>query len=114
MHYHYNIIVKQELLATATNLIITPPRTLCIYFLPKINKPNNPGQPIVSACSYPTKLMAPIAVFFFFKDSQHALQIFCDFNFLGKDKLIFTMDISSLITPAVIPNGEGLLALKHF
>ena len=46
------------------------------------------------------------------KDSQHALQIFRDFNFLGEDKLIFTMDITSLYT--VIPNGEGLLALKHF
>ena len=29
------------------------------------------------------------------KDSQHALQIFRDFNFLGEDKLIFTMDITS-------------------
>ena len=49
---------------------------------------------------------------FYVKDSQHALQIFRDFNFLGEDKLIFTMDITSLYT--VIPNGEGLLALKHF
>ena len=32
------------------------------------------------------------------KDSQHALQIFRDFNFLGKGKLIFTMDITSLYT----------------
>ena len=46
------------------------------------------------------------------KDTQHALQIFRDFNFLGEDKLIFTMDITSLYT--VIPNGEGLLALKQF
>ena len=30
----------------------------------------------------------------------------------GKDLIIFTMDITSLYT--VIPNGEGLLALKHF
>ena len=36
------------------------------------------------------------------KDSQHALQIFRDFNFLGEDKLISTMDITSLYT--VIPN----------
>ena len=49
-----DLIVKQELPATATNLIITTPRTSCIYFLPKINtqkfthKPNNPGRPIVS------------------------------------------------------------------
>ena len=50
------------------NLIITTPTTSCIYFLPKIHKPNNPGRPIVSACSCPTdlisryldKIMAPI------------------------------------------------------
>ena len=104
------------------NLIITTPRTSCIYFLPKIHKPNNPGRPIVSACSCPTalissyldKIMAPIvrSLPSYVKDSQHALQIFRDFNFLGEDKLIFTMDITSLYT--VIPNGEGLLALKHF
>jgi len=35
-----------------------------------------------------------------------------DFNFLGEDKLIFPIDIISLY--AVISNGEGLLALKHF
>ena len=118
------VIVKQEFPATATNLIMTTPRTSCIYFLPKIHKPNNPGRPIVSACSCPTelissyldKIMAPIVRSLpsyqsYVKDSQHALQIFRDFNFLGEDKLIFTMDITSLYT--VIPNGEGLLALKH-
>ena len=117
-----DLIVKQELPATATNLVIKTPRTSCIYFLPKIHKPNNPGQPIVSACSCPTelissyldKIMAPIvrSLPSYVKDSQHALQILRDFNFLGEDKLIFTMDITSLYT--VIPNCEGLLALKHF
>ena len=116
------LVVKQELPATATNLIITTPRTSCIYFLPKIHKPNNPGRPIVSACSCPTelissyldKIMAPIvrSLPSYVKDTQHALHFFRDFNFLGEDKLIFTMDITSLYT--VIPNGEGLLALKHF
>ena len=52
-----NLIVKQELPATASNLIITTPRTSCIYFLPKIHKPNNLGRPIVSACSCPTELI---------------------------------------------------------
>ena len=118
----YWLIVKQELSATATNLIITTPRTSCIYFLPKIHKPNNPGRPIVSACSCPTelissyldKIMAPIVKSLpsYIKDSEHALEIFRDFNFLGQDKLIFTMDISSLYT--VIPNSEGLVALKYF
>ena len=58
--------------------------------------------------------MAPIVKSLpsYIKDSQHALEIFRGFNFLGQDKLIFTMDISSLYT--VIPNSEGLLALKYF
>ena len=119
-----DLIVKQELPATATNLIITTSRTSCIYSLPKIHKPNNPGRPIVSACSCPTelissysyldKIMTPIVKSLpsYIKDSQHALQMFRDFNFLGENKLIFTMDVTSLYT--VIPNGEGLLALKHF
>ena len=32
----------------------------------------------------------------YIKDSQHALEIVRDFNFLGQDKLLFTMDITSL------------------
>ena len=48
----------------------------------------------------------------YIKDSAHALKIFRDFNFSGQDKLIFTMDITSLYT--VIPNSEDLRALKHF
>ena len=101
-----NLIVNQELPDTATNLIINTPRTSCIYFLPKIHKPNNPDRPIVSACSCPTKLissyldkiMTPIVKSLpsYIKDSTHALQMFHDFNFSGQDKLIFTMDITSL------------------
>ena len=48
----------------------------------------------------------------YIKDSHYALEIFRDFNFLREDKLIFTMEISSLYT--VIPNSEGLLVLKYF
>ena len=48
----------------------------------------------------------------YIKDSRHALEMFRDFNFLGEDKLLFTMDISSLYT--VNANSEGLLALKYF
>ncbi|CAH3162959.1 unnamed protein product [Pocillopora meandrina] len=58
--------------------------------------------------------MAPIVKTLpsYIKDSQHALEIFRDFSFLDQNKLIFTMDITSLYT--VIPNDEGLRALKHF
>ena len=38
--------------------------------------------------------------------------MFRDFNFLGQNKFIFTTDITSLYT--VIPNDEGLRALKNF
>ena len=52
--------------------------------------------------------MAPIvrSLPSYIKDSQHALQIFRDFNFLAKTNL-FSLWI-------IIPNGKGLLALEHF
>ena len=50
------LLTKQELPVTAKNLIFTTPRTSCIYFKPKIYKSDNPGHPIVSACSCPTEL----------------------------------------------------------
>ena len=54
----YNLIAKQELPATAKTLIITTPRASCIYFLPKIHRPNSPGRPIISACSCPNELIS--------------------------------------------------------
>ena len=48
----------------------------------------------------------------FIIDSNHALEIFRNFNFLGENKIIFTMDITSLYT--LIPNNEGLQAIKYF
>ena len=48
----------------------------------------------------------------YIKDTNHALEIFRDFNFSRENKLIFTMDITSLYT--VIPNNEGLQALRFF
>ena len=109
------LITKQELPITTQNLIITTPRTSCIYFKPKIHKPNNPGHPIVSACSCPTelilsyldKVMTPIVKSLpsHIKDSNHALEIFCTFNFSGENKIIFTMEITSLYT--VIPNKHS-------
>ena len=49
---------------------------------------------------------------FYIKDSQHALWIFRDFNFLGRNKLIFIVDVTSLYI--FIPKDGGLRTLKHF
>ena len=54
----HDLIFKQELPATAQNLIINTPRTSVINFKPKIHKPDNPGRPIVSAYSCPTELIS--------------------------------------------------------
>ena len=58
--------------------------------------------------------MAPIVKTLpsYIEDSQHALETFRAFNFLGQNKLICTMDIISLFT--VILNDEGLRALNYF
>ena len=115
-------ISKQELPATAQNLIITTPTTSVFYFKPKIHKPNNPGRSNVSAYSCPTELilqyldqiMSPFVKLLpsYIKDTNHALKTFHNFNFPGQNKLIFTMDIPLSYT--VIPNHEGLLACKYF
>ena len=115
-------MTKQELPVTAQNLIITTPRPSYIYLKPKIHKPNNPGRPIFSACSCPTELISSYldkvmttivkSLPSYIKDSNHAFEIFRNFNFSGENKIIFTMDITSLYT--VIPNNEGLQALKYF
>ena len=39
----------------AKNLVVTTPHTSRFCLLPKIQKPNNPGRPIVSACNCPTE-----------------------------------------------------------
>ena len=49
---------------------------------------------------------------FYIKDSQHALWIFRDFNFLGRNNLIFIVDVTSLYI--FIPKDGGLRTLKHF
>ena len=56
-----------------------------------------------------TKFMAPIVKTLLSHINTHLN--FRDFNFVGHDKLLYTMDITSLYT--VVPNDEGLLALKH-
>ena len=51
-------IAKEELPQSATNLIVQHPRTSKFYLLPKINKPGNPGRPMISACQCPIELLA--------------------------------------------------------
>ena len=103
-------------------LIVPEPRTSRFYMLPKIHKPLNPGRPIVSACSCPTEnissflhdIFMPIVEHLstYVKDTNHALNIFNNFNFNGSQPKIFTMDISALYTS--IPNNDAILAVKHF
>ncbi len=58
------------------------------------------ARPTERISSYLDKIIVPIlrSLQSYVIDSQQALQFFRDFNFLGEDKLIFTMDIISLYT----------------
>ena len=81
-----------QLPATASNLVITTPRTSRIYFLLRIHKPNNPGRPIVSAYSCHTeltsilldKIVAPVvrSLPSHIKDSRQAFKILRDFKLI--------------------------------
>ena len=115
-------IGKEHLPDNADKLFSNHPRTPVFYMLPKIHKPSNPGRPIVSAVSCPSSqiatfldsILTPIvhSLPTFVRDSSDALRIFDQFRFTGDNRYLFTMDVKSLYT--VIPNADGLNALKHF
>ena len=120
-----DMIASCALPSSAKHLVVITPRTSRFYLLRKIHKPNNPGRPIVSACSCPTenipayldKVLAPIVKSLptYVKDNNHALHIFDSFGFDTTDpgsRFLFTMDIKSLYT--FIPNDCGMQALTYF
>ena len=49
------MIDANQLQPSAKSLIVPTPKTSRFYLLSNIHKPNNPGRPIVSACSCPTE-----------------------------------------------------------
>ena len=79
---------------------------------------------MVSACNCPTELLATYldqitspwvrSLPSYVKDTNHILDIAQCFRYptTGPDCFVFTMEIKSLYT--VIPNNDGLLALRHF
>ena len=110
----FNVLMK-TLLKEEQNVIKLSSQVMFPIYIFKLVSAHRMVYSVIGRISsYLDKIMAPIvrSLPSYVKDSQHALQIFRHFNFLGEDKLIFTMDISYLYT--VIPNGECLLALKHF
>ena len=115
-------IANHRLPRSAVSLIEKNPRGSVFYLLPKKHKVNIPGRPAVSACSCPTHIISafvddilqPIVQNFpsYMKDMNQMLRITKDFTFPGDGSpQLFTMDVKSLYT--VIPNHDGLRALKH-
>ncbi|XP_074608682.1 uncharacterized protein LOC141863093 [Acropora palmata] len=120
-----DMIATCALPPSAKNLVLTTPHTSRFYLLPMIHNPNNPGRPIVSACSCPTEnisayldeVLAPFvkSVPTYVKDTNHALHIFDSFRFdtaTPGHHFLFTMDVKSLYT--VIPHDCGLQELAYF
>ena len=117
-------IASGQLPNEATRAIVKEPRESRFYLVPKIHKANNPGRPIVSACSCPTVIISDFLDSIFqqlvatlptyVKDTTHALQLLEAFRFPPDcpDRLLFTMDVTALYTN--IPHAEGLLAVQHF
>ena len=109
---------------TAKLLIKHHPKLPTFYLLPKIHKFNNPGRPIVSACSCPTEhisehldaVVQPLVQSLptYMRDSTYALNLIKDVNQNSnfEPKYLITMEVTSLYT--CIPISDGLKALKHF
>ena len=120
-----NLITTLELPTRASSLCVIDS---CLgkpafYMLPKIHKPDNPGRPIVSACSCPTEhisefldsIFNPIVSTLpsFLKDTTHTLSVFSSIQLLpDRTYRLFLLDVCSLYTS--IPNSDGLQALQFF
>ncbi|XP_070173786.1 uncharacterized protein [Littorina saxatilis] len=118
------LIRQKSLPPTDKHLNQDNPRQPTFYPLPKIHKPNNPGRPIVSACSCPTVkisqyldlLLQPIVQNLptYIKDTTHTLFLLESLNRTAAfhPRLLFTLDVVSLYTS--IPHTDGLKALQFF
>ena len=120
-----HLITTQDLPTGASSLCVIDS---CVgkptfYMLPKIHKPDNPGRPIVSACSCPTEHISAFldSIFnplvstlpSFLKDTNHALSVFSSIELLPDSTYrLFLLDVCSLYTS--IPHSDGLLALQFF
>ena len=109
----------------ASKLIYSCPKTSNFYMLPKIQKENCPGRPIVSTYDCPTVY---ISTFFdiilsllvhelpsFIKDTPQFLLIIDDFEFPANANhrhLLLTMDVTILYTS--IPHDGALKACEQF
>ena len=117
-----NEIEQTNFSSNASKLTINHAITSLLYMLPRIHKANNPGRRIFSAVScssshialFLDSILTPIVkqLSTYVQDTSDALRIFSNFHFTGEHRYLFTMDVKSLYT--VIPNSDGLTALKHF
>ena len=97
----------------------TQARTLQLYLLPKIHKPDVPGRPIISGCEGPTvkvsqyadHLVKPLPKHIpsYVQDTTDFLRRIFTFNKnLTNNFILVTIDVQSLYTN--IPNDEGIQA----
>ena len=103
-------------------LIQTDPKPGRFYILPKVHKQGNPGRPIVSSNSHPTKRISQFVDFHlkplvqktqsFIKDTTHFLNKLEQLGQLPDNAFLVTLDVSSLYTN--IPHNEGIDACRHF
>ena len=97
------------------------PRVARFYLLPKIHKPGNPGRPIVSSNSAPTKNISRFVDFFlqpcvtrlpsYIRDTTDFINKLRKLPPLPPNSLLVTLDVSSLYTN--IPHEEGIIACEE-
>ena len=122
--FYVNRMHKDKLINNKTKqyLIQSDVKPGRFYILPKVNKPGNPGRPIVSSNSHPTERLSHFIDYHlqplvqklpsFVKDTNDFLNKLLTIGNLPANSLLVTLDVSSLYTN--IPHNEGINACERF
>ena len=117
--FYLKRLIANSVIDEETHRYLTPqvPKAGRFYILPRIQKPGNPGRPIVSAYGQPTEKISEFVSFHlnplvqtlpsYTKNTTHLLNKLKDLDVLPANAILATLDVSSLYTNIPIPGSRN-------